>query len=143
MLQRRLRRDEYAADVDVDHAIHLFQRRLLERFRNGRAGVVHQHIESAEGRDGLFDRGLDGLGIGGVRLDRDRLSAVAFNLFDDRRGCIGTFRVGDGHARSVRGQTLGDRSANAARTARNECNLSFQFIHIHFLSKVSNVNFKI
>jgi len=38
VLQRCVRRDEYAPDVDVDHAIHLFQRRLLERFRNGRAG---------------------------------------------------------------------------------------------------------
>ena len=81
VLQRRLRRDEYAADVDVDHAIHLFQRGLLERFRNGRAGIVHQHIQSAEGRDGLFDRGFNGVGIGGVRLNRDRLSAGAFNRF--------------------------------------------------------------
>ena len=48
----------HAADVDVDHAIHLFQRRLLERFWNGRAGVVHQHIKPAEGRNRLFDRAL-------------------------------------------------------------------------------------
>jgi hypothetical protein len=34
----------------------------------------------AEGRDGLFDRGFAGVGIGGVRLNRDRLSAVAFFL---------------------------------------------------------------
>ena len=66
VLQRRLRRDEYAADVDVDREIHLFQGRLLERFRNGRAGIVHQDIQSAEGRDGLFDRGLDGVRICGI-----------------------------------------------------------------------------
>ena len=65
-----------AADVDVDHAIHLLQRRLLERFRNGRAGIVHKHIKSAEGRDGLFDRTLDGFDVGSVRLDRDSLSAI-------------------------------------------------------------------
>jgi hypothetical protein len=41
---------------------------------------------------------------------------------------IGTFRVCDGHVRSVRSQTLGDCSTNAARAARNECNLSFQFL---------------
>src|SRR5207247_5765088 len=69
----------------------------------------------------------DGAGISGVRLDRDRLSASAFNLLDDRRGRIGTFRVRDGHVRSVRSQTLGDCSTNAARAARNECNLSFQY----------------
>ena len=92
MLQRRLCRDEYAADVDVEHAIHLFQRGLLKRFRNGRAGVVYEDVKFAEGRNGLFDGGLDGLGIGGVGLNRDRLSAVAFNLLNDRRGRIGTFR---------------------------------------------------
>src|SRR5437899_2820651 len=101
---------------------------VLERFRNGCARIVHKHIKSAEGRDGLFDRGFDGVGISGVRLNCDRLSASAFNLLDDRRGGVGTFRVCDGHVRSVRGQTLGDCSTNAARTARNECNLSFEFL---------------
>ena len=32
---------------------------------------------------------FDGVGIGGVRLNRDRLSASAFNLLDDRRGRVG------------------------------------------------------
>jgi hypothetical protein len=45
-----------AAHVDIDHAIHLFERGLLEGFRNCCAGVVHKHIELAEGCDGLFDR---------------------------------------------------------------------------------------
>ena len=75
VLQRRLGGDEYAADVDVDHAIHLLQRGLLERFRNCRAGIVHQHIQSAEGCYSLFDRSFDGFGISGVRLNCDRLSS--------------------------------------------------------------------
>src|SRR5216683_1674351 len=128
VLQRRLRRDEYAADVDIEHAIHLFQRRLLERFRNGRASVVHKHVKPAEGRDGFFDGSIDGGGIGGVRLNRDRLSAGAFNLLKDRRGRIGTFRVCDGHVRSVRSQTLDDCSTNAAGATRNERNLSLQVL---------------
>ena len=36
-------------------------------------------------------------------------------------GRIGTFRVSDGHVRSVRGQTFRDCSSNAPRAARNEC----------------------
>src|SRR6266481_3027310 len=36
VLQRRLRGGEYSTDVDVDHTIHFLQRRLLERFWNGR-----------------------------------------------------------------------------------------------------------
>jgi len=54
------------ADVDVDHAIHLFQRCLLERFRNGSSGIVYKDVEAAEGRNGLFDRRFAGVGISGV-----------------------------------------------------------------------------
>ena len=80
VFQRRLRRDKYAADVDSNHAVHLFRRGLLDTLRNGRVGIVHQHIQSPESRDGVFDRGLDGVGVGGIRLNCDRLSAGAFNL---------------------------------------------------------------
>jgi hypothetical protein len=72
-----LRRDEYAAEVDVDHAIHFFQRCLLERFRNGRAGVVHQHIQPAEGCDGLRDCILHCINVGRVRLNRDGARRLA------------------------------------------------------------------
>ena len=135
VLQRRLRRDQYAADVDVEHAIDFFQRCLLKCFRNGRAGVVYKDIESAESRHCLFDGGLARLGISGVRLNRDRLSAVAFNLLNNRRGRIGAFRVGDGYLRPICGQAFSDGGANAARSARNQCNFSFQF-SVHDLSPV-------
>jgi hypothetical protein len=67
-------------NVDINHAIQLLQRGLLESLGNGRAGIVHKHIKSAEGCGGLFDCGFASLGIGVVRLNRDRLSAGAFNL---------------------------------------------------------------
>src|SRR6266581_5601909 len=98
---------------------------LLELLGNGRARIVHEDVEAAECRDGLFDRGFDGAGISGVRLNCDRLSASAFNLLDDRRGRVGTSRVCDGHVRSVRSQTLGDCGTDAARPARDERNLTF------------------
>src|SRR5438552_9870084 len=98
-----------------------------KRFRNGGAGIVYKDVEAAEGRHGLFDRGFAGVGISGVRLNRDRLSALAFNLPDDRCGRVGTFRVCDGHLRPVCSKTFGDCGTNAARAASNECNLSFQF----------------
>jgi RHS repeat-associated protein len=56
VLQRSLGRSEHAADVDVDHSIHLLQCRVFERLRNGRAGIVHQHIQPAEGRKSFLDR---------------------------------------------------------------------------------------
>jgi hypothetical protein len=36
-----------------------------------------------EGCKRLFDRGFNRVGIGGIRLNRDRFSAGAFNLLDD------------------------------------------------------------
>jgi len=130
VFQRRLRCDEYAADVDVDHAIHLFQGRLLERFRNGCAGIVHQDIQLAEGRDGLFDRSLHGVGIGGIRLNRDRPSASTFNLLHDRSGCISALGVSKRHACPVGCQPLGNRRANPSRTASDYCDLARQLLSI-------------
>src|ERR1700730_4703898 len=138
VLQCSLRGDEGAADVDVDDAIHLLQRGLLERLGDGRAGTVHQDVKPAEGRDSLFDCGVDGFGVRGVSLNCDRLLAGAFNLLDDRRGRIGTFRVCYGHVRSVYSQTLGDCGANAARAARNEGDLSFQVLRHRRSSYSSN-----
>jgi hypothetical protein len=123
VLERCLRRDQRPADVDVDHAVHLIERGLLEGFRNGRAGIVHEDVKSAEGRDGLFDRALDGVDVGSVRLDRDSLSTITFNRVDDRGSGGGLLCIRDGHIRSVRGQTFRDGCANASRTAGDECHL--------------------
>src|SRR5258707_10297458 len=124
--ERRLRCGQCAADIDVDHAIHLLARRLLERFRNGRAGIVHQHIKLPEGRDGLFDRSLDRFDVGSVRLYRERLSAIELNRFDYGGSCAGVLHVSDGHGRSICGKALRDCGADAARPASDERNLTCQ-----------------
>jgi hypothetical protein len=118
VLQRRLRGSEYAADVDVNHTIHLLQRGFFECFWNGRAGIVHKHIEFAEGGHGLFDRVLDCLHVGSVRLNRDSFSASEFNGFDDGRGCASVLRVRDGDVCSIGSQTLRNRCANAPGNRR-------------------------
>jgi len=64
MLERSLRRGQRAAHIDVDHAVHLFQRGRLERLRDGCAGIVHKHIEPAKRSDGPFDRGFDRFDVG-------------------------------------------------------------------------------
>ncbi len=53
--------DEHAAQVDVDHAVHLLDRGLLERLGDGGAGIVDEDVEPAKRGDGLLDRGLDRL----------------------------------------------------------------------------------
>jgi hypothetical protein len=84
----------------------------------------------------VFSTGFARLGIRGVRLNGDRLSAVAFNLLNYGRGGISTFRVGDGYLRPVYGQTFGDGGADTARAAGDKRNFSLQS-PIHGLSPVS------
>ena len=66
-----------------------------------------------------------------VRLDRDRLSASAFNLFDKGRRGVRALGVGDGDAGAIPGQALGDRGADAARTAGDERDLARQWSFLH------------
>ncbi len=120
MLQRGLGRNENSADIDVDDAIQLFERSVFELFRDGCAGIVHQHIEPTKGGNGLLDRGIDSCGVGGIRLDRDSLAAGALDGFDYCGSCSGVLRVGDGNARSVAREALRNRRANSSGTAGNE-----------------------
>jgi len=66
-----------------------------------------------------------------VRLDRERLSASAFNLFDKGRRRVSAFGVSNGDAGPVPGQALGERSTDATRTAGDECDSSSKLRHDH------------
>jgi len=65
----------------VDHAIHLLQRGLLERFWNGSAGIVDKHIQSAEPSDRCSTALLQLRRRRRSALDCESLSAIAFNRF--------------------------------------------------------------
>jgi hypothetical protein len=106
--------DHHAAQVEVDHPIHFLQRGLLERLGNSGAGIVHQHIETAERRDRLADRGCNSFGIRGVRTDRDRPPAGELYVVHHRSGRFLAFGVSDRNVRAVGRQPLGDRGADAA-----------------------------
>ena len=95
---------------------------------DGRAGIVHKDVEFAEGRDHLLDRGLDGVGVGGIRLDRDRLPADALDALDDRRRGVRALRVGDGRLGPIGGQTSGDRRADTTRAASDAGNLALELL---------------
>ena len=75
VLQGRLGRDEDAADVDVDDAVESPRSWSPRTDWNGGAGVVDEDVEPAERGDGLLDRVLRGLGVGGVGLDGHRFAA--------------------------------------------------------------------
>src|SRR2546422_2934422 len=106
VLQGRLRRDEGTADVDRKDAVKVGERGFFDFHRNDRAGVVHEYIKPAKRRDRLLDRVLDGVRVGGVRLDRDRLPAIALDCFHQRRGGVRALGVSDRHARSFGSKRL-------------------------------------
>jgi len=61
----------------------------------------------------LFDRAIGSFDVGGVRLDCESLSAIAFNRSDHGGSRADILRGRDGPARSIRSQTFRDRCANA------------------------------
>jgi len=62
--------------------LHLFQRRIHERFRNGGPSIVYQDIQFAQRGDGIFDPSADGLRVYRIRLDCNAFSARRFNRLD-------------------------------------------------------------
>src|SRR5258707_861159 len=64
VLQRRLRRDEHATDVDVNHAIHLFERGFFERLRNAGTAIPKPFEETTlEEMDRVIDINVRGVFI--------------------------------------------------------------------------------
>lgn len=94
--------------------VQLLQRGLPERLGDRRARIVHEHIKLAERADGLVDRGLHGLGIGRIRLDRDRPAARAIDRLDNGGSSVRTLAVRDGDFGAIGGEPLGDGGAYAA-----------------------------
>ncbi len=112
------------AQIDVDDQIQFFRRRFLEGLGNGRSGIVDEDVEATEGRHGLLDGVLYGRRIGGIGLDGQGVAARFLNAFHDRRGGLRTFRIGDGDAGTVRGETPGDAGADPARSAGDQGDLA-------------------
>ena len=102
MLQRRVGSGQCAAEIDVDHAVHFLKRGFLELFRNCRAGIVHEDIELAEVRDGLFDRGLL------IRTERKfgpKASAVPLCVMEIALGRDNGWGGNEAHAKAQRTQS--------------------------------------
>ena len=109
------RRDDVPVeDVSDDVGVHLDQRAEHGADR----GVVHEHVEPAEGRDRRLDGGAPMLGVAGVAGDRHDLSRAA----ERRCDLVQALRMPRGQnepmARSAEGG--GDRPPDAAARARHQ-----------------------
>ena len=90
----------------------------------GDSGVVHHHVEPAEGFDGTCDQRTDLLGVGDVGQPEDRVAAQ----FGGELFTSVALDVGDHHPRALRHEPLDDPGADAGGAAGDDRDLADQFI---------------
>ena len=126
---RRLGAEPDALDVDIKSAVPLRFGHAIEILHGdelGVAGVVHQHVKTAELPLGLLDQGRDRGRRRDVRLDRQCLHVGGLDLLGRRDGLgLGAGVVHD-DVRAGRGQQRRDRLAHAGAATRDDRDLPLQ-----------------
>ena len=125
MRQRRVRAVQQALDVDLDHAIPLVERSVLDRAEEHHARVVDERVEAAELLDGLRDRALGLRRVSDVGLDHER--AVADPPGHLTKPVAATRHERD--LRPLRGEGERGRLTDATRGAGDECDGAAQLTH--------------
>ena len=69
-----------APDIDVEVAVEVGFGGLLDRREVEHAGIVHQHVQLAEGLFGLTEQPFDIGRVGHIALDRDGLAALGLDV---------------------------------------------------------------
>ena len=100
----------------------------FQRAGNGDAGIVHQHVQLAEGRLDRGDDFLPAVLAGGVLLHRLRFSAGRCDLRRDRF-CAGTVQVRDHDGRAFAGEGQRRCTPDAGRRAGNESHFAGELGH--------------
>src|SRR5262249_47514461 len=108
---------EQRAEIGVDHRTPLLQRHLVKGAVLGDAGIVDEHVDRTEIGLDLLDSGRAGVERGDIPFV-DGNAGLGLEFL--RCGIIACITRGDLVARRL--QRLADRSANASRSARYQCN---------------------
>mmetsp|Transcript_4741 Transcript_4741/g.12166 ORF Transcript_4741/g.12166 Transcript_4741/m.12166 type:complete len:339 (+) Transcript_4741:113-1129(+) len=87
-LEEGLRAVEDAAEVDVDDGLPRVGLHSHDEAVAGDSGVVDQYVDGSEGLDGFGEELLDRVGIGGIGLDGNGVTAGGLDLGDGRFGGI-------------------------------------------------------
>ncbi len=93
------------------------------------AGIVHQHVERAEGLFGFVKQPPHVGGFGDVALDGNGLTAVGVDVSDDAVRALLAGRIVHHHCGARRTQALGDSRADALRRTGHDRYLAFQIAH--------------
>ncbi|MNV66064.1 hypothetical protein D3C71_1587980 [compost metagenome] len=114
MARRFLAGDKYAAHVDSQRAIQIFQRQLFGTAHRKHAGVVHQNVQITQAVYCLAYRLLQGRGIGTVGLDGERFTAGGGDFGHQGVCFFGGGDVGEGYGGAFTCQALNNGGTNAA-----------------------------
>lgn len=112
--------DKYAAYVDRQGLVKVFQLEFVQRRDGQHASVIHQDIQASKRLDCSVDRRANRSGIGAVGLYRQGFAAFADHLVLQRLGLGGRTDVGKGNRCALGGEALDDGGADAAGTALNQ-----------------------
>ncbi|MNF53965.1 hypothetical protein D3C84_353740 [compost metagenome] len=117
--------EEVAVVVDALHLLEQLQRGVLDGADGEDGGVVDQHIEAAEGRQGGFDHPLP-IGLAGDVVTHEQ--GVAADL--GGRTLAGFLvEIGEHHLGPFAGQQLGILQTDATGGASDDANLAFDSFH--------------
>src|SRR4029077_767031 len=102
---------------------------VFERLEPIDAGVVHQHVEPAEGLLGLVEQMPDVGGFRHVAFDGNRLAALGLDVGDDALGALAARRIIHRHRSAGRAQAPGYAGADAFRRAGHDGHLALEIAH--------------
>ena len=136
MLERLLRGEDQAEDVEVELLVEVLGRHLLERGELVDARVVDQDVEPAERLLRLGEQAEDVGGIGHVRLHGDRLAPLGGDLGHDAVRAFLAGGVVDDHGRPRLGQVFRDGGTDALGRAGDDGDLARESLR-HCLAPVN------
>ena len=118
----QLRQEERPPEVDAHHGVEAGLRGLeqVETLARRHAGVVHQQVRVAEGRQRLLHEAGPVIGAGHVGLDDQRGAAARADGVGTVRRRVGIAVVVDRDAEAGAAQRDGDRAPDAATAAGHD-----------------------
>ena len=125
MGERGLDEEHRPLEVDLEHLVPRRRGERAERFGQRRGGVVDDDVDPAEALDREVDEPLDIIELAEVGGHPRRLTATVEHGLHRSLDGIG-LAAGDDHGRAGVGEPLGEREADAARSAGDDRDATLQ-----------------
>ncbi|EGE58033.1 hypothetical protein RHECNPAF_3500087 [Rhizobium etli CNPAF512] len=117
-------RVEGALEVDADLAVEGFVVGLGERGEHHDTGIVDEHVDAAEGGFRGIEHATHGVRIADIGFRGQRLATGLLDLPGEVLGRRGIAGIVDDDGKTVSGEALGNRRADTAGSAGNQCDLA-------------------